>query len=176
MRRVEINLGNSAETQFTYTSVANLAANSMDSAEVLAAVPTEGVRKTEYDLLHSGPIQTASEHHTEPGHCAMTTSASSRDRRARQALRSAHLRRLLPSGQLFLQSRSQATWARVWRSPGRLRLCMTIRCFRAGYGLYYGEGQLGDLTGPLNNLTIAHGPLQLQSPTLSLSGRSVHSP
>ena len=51
LRRVEINLGNSAETQFSYTSLAKFAANAMDSANVLAAVPTEGVRKTEYNIF-----------------------------------------------------------------------------------------------------------------------------
>ena len=51
LRRVQINLGNTAETQLTYASLARFTMNGLDNAAVLAAVPTGGARKTEFDLF-----------------------------------------------------------------------------------------------------------------------------
>jgi hypothetical protein len=39
--------------------------------------------------------------------------------------------------------------------------------FRSGYGLYYGEAQLGDLTGPMNNITSRITLTSSQIPTLT---------
>lgn len=166
IRRVEINLGNSAETQFTYTSAAHFTANTMDSAAVLAAVPTEGVRKTEYDLFvqdqyNLRPNITVSIglrydyfgvfHEIEGrdlpfdpltcgGYCAKGSAFYNSDPKD-------------------LGPRVAVTWA-----PAALH---DNTVFRGGYGLYFGEGQLGDLTGPLNNLTSRLALSSAQIPTLS---------
>jgi hypothetical protein len=71
-----------------------------------------------------------------------------------------------PTGSSFYNSdprdigpRLAATWASNFLHDNTV--------VRVGYGLYYGEGQLGDLTGPLNNLTSRLALTSAQIPALS---------
>ena len=166
LRRVEINLGNSAETQFTYTSAAHLAANTMDSAAVLAAVPTEGVRKTEYDLFVQDQYSLRPNITLSVGlrydYFGVFHEIEGRDLPFDPLTCGGYC----PKGSAFYNSdpkdlgpRVAVTWA-----PAGLH---DNTVFRGGYGLYFGEGQLGDLTGPLNNLTSRLALSSAQIPTLS---------
>ena len=167
LRRVEMNLGNTAETQLTYANAANFQADKLDSAALLAPVPTAGMRKTEYfgfaqDEFKIKPNLTLSlglryeyfgvfseiENRGQPfdpetcpgGFCSPTASWYNPD-----------------FGDLG--PRVALTWA-----PEALR-GKTV--FRSGYGLYYGEAQLGDLTGPMNNITSRITLTSSQIPGLS---------
>jgi hypothetical protein len=166
LRRVEINLGNSAETQFTYTSAAHLAANTMDSAAVLAAVPTEGVRKTEYDLFVQDQYKLRPNITLSVGlrydYFGVFHEIEGRDLPFDPLTCGGYCAK----GSAFYNSdpkdlgpRVAVTWA-----PAALH---DNTVFRGGYGLYFGEGQLGDLTGPLNNLTSRLALSSAQIPTLS---------
>jgi hypothetical protein len=152
LRRVELNLGNSAETQLTYANANNFTADTLDSAAVLAPVPTAGMRKTEYlvflqDEIKLKPNITLSlgvrydyfgafseienrgrafDPETCGGFCAPNAAWYNAD----------------PTS---VGPRVALTWA-----PEALH-GKTV--FRTGYGLYYGEAQQGDLTGPMNNIT-----------------------
>ncbi len=166
LRRVEINLGNSAETQLSYTSIAKFAANSLDAANVLAAVPTEGVRKTEYygfiqDQYKFRPNVTLSVG-LRYDYFGVFSEIEGRDKPFDPITCGG----FCPAGSSFynpdpadIGPRLAATWA-----PAFLHDRTVVR---AGYGLYYGEGQLGDLTGPLNNLTTRIALSSTQFPTLS---------
>ena len=152
LRRVQLNLGNTAETQFSYTSAPNFTANKMDSASLLAPVPTAGMRKTEY----FGFIQ--DEFKLRPG---LTLSLGLRyeyfgvfseiENRARPFDPQTCGGFCAPGASFYNPDRSDLgprvalTWA-----PKIFHRATVIR---TGYGLYYGEAQLGDLTGPMNNIT-----------------------
>ena len=166
LRRVEINLGNSAETQFSYTSIAHLTTNTMDAANVLAAVPTEGVRKTEFDFFVQDQYKLRSNITLSVGlrydYFGVFHEIKGRD----LPFDPITCGGFCPAGSSFYNSdprdigpRLAVTWA-----PNFLHDNTVVR---AGYGLYYGEGQLGDLTGPLNNLTSRLALTSAQIPALS---------
>jgi hypothetical protein len=138
----------------------------MDAANIQSAVPTEGARKTEYDgfvqdLYKFRPNITASvglrydyygvfdEVHgrglafdpvTCGGFCPQGSSWYYPDRKD-------------------LGPRVALTWAPAFLHDSTV--------LRGGYGLYFGEGQLGDLTGPLNNITSSLALTSSQIPGLS---------
>lgn len=166
LRRVEINLGNSAETQFSYTSLAKFAANTMDSANVLAAVPTEGVRKTEYNIFLQDQYKLRPNITLSLGlrydYFGVFNEVHGRD----LPFDPLTCRGFCKPGSSFYNSdptdigpRVAATWAPTFLHD------QTV--LRGGYGLYFGEGQLGDLTGPLNNLTSRLALTSAQIPGLS---------
>lgn len=167
LRRVEINLGNSAETQLTYSSLARFVANALDNAAVLAAVPTEGVRKTEYDLFFQDQYKLRPNVTLSLGLRYDSFGVFSEvNGRAKPFDPVTCPTGFCPAGSSFynpdhldIGPRLAITWAPT--------LFGSNTVFRAGYGLYSGEGQLGDLTGPLNNLTSRLNLTSAQIPTLS---------
>lgn len=165
-RRVQINLGNSAETQFSYTSIAHFTANTMDAANVLAAVPTEGVRKTEYDFFIQDQYKLRPNITLSFGlrydYFGVFHEIKGRD----LPFDPITCGGFCTPGSSFYNSdprdigpRLAATWAPAFLHDKTV--------LRGGYGLYYGEGQLGDLTGPLNNLTSRLALTSAQIPALS---------
>ena len=152
LRRVQLNLLSSQETQYAATNIANFQNNSFSNATFLARTPNEDARKTEFDLFvqdqykftrnilfslglrydsfgafngvngHDLPFDPIS---CPGGYCTLGSTFYFPDR-------------------TNVQPRVAATW-----SPQSLR-DQTV--FRAGYGLYNGESQLGDLIAPLSNL------------------------
>lgn len=166
LRRVQINLGNTAETQFSYTSVPKFAANAMDSANVLAAVPTEGVRKTEYNVFIQDQYKFRPNVTFSLGLRYDYYGVFSEVNGRSKPFDPITCGGFCPPGSSFYNSdprdigpRFAVTWA-----PASLHDNTVLR---AGYGLYYGEGQLGDLTGPLNNLTSRLALTSTQIPALS---------
>ncbi|MBT9332531.1 TonB-dependent receptor [Paracidobacterium acidisoli] len=166
LRRVEINLGNSATTVFSYSSIAKFSVNSMNSASVAAAVPTQGVRKTEYygfiqDQYKFRPNVTLSLG-LRYDYYGVFSEVEGRDKPFDPYTCGGSC----PLGSAFYNSdpldigpRLAVTWAPAFLHDKTV--------LRGGYGLYYGEGQLGDLTGPLNNLTTSLALSSTQFPTLS---------
>jgi hypothetical protein len=167
VRRVEMNLGNTAETQLTFANTTNFQADKLHSAALLAPVPTAGMRKTEYfgfvqDEFKLKPNLTFTiglryeyfgvfseiENRGRPfdpetcpgGFCSPTAAWYNPD----------------PTD---FGPRAAFTWA-PQAFQGK-----TV--FRSGYGLYYGEAQLGDLTGPMNNITSRITLTSAQIPGLS---------
>lgn len=166
LRRVQANLGNTAETQFIYANANNFQANKLDSAAVLAAVPTAGMRKTEYFAFLQDEFKIranltlslglrydyfgafseienrgrAFDPETCGGFCSPTAAWYNPD----------------PSS---VGPRLALTWA-----PQALHGKTVIR---GGYGLFYGEAQIGDLTGPMNNITSRITLTSVQIPGLT---------
>lgn len=138
----------------------------MDAANVLAAVPTEGVRKTEYNFFVQDQYKFRPNVTLSLGvrydYFGVFSEVHGRD----LPFDPLTCGGFCPSGSSFYNSdpadvgpRIAMTWA-----PAFLHNETVIR---GGYGLYYGEGQLGDLTGPLNNLTSRLALTSAQIPALS---------
>lgn len=166
LRRVQINLGNSAETQLTYSSLVKFMTNALDAAAVLAAVPTEGVRKTEYDLFVQDQYKYRPNLTLSLGLRYDSFGVFSEVNGRSKPFDPIACGGFCPAGAPFYKPdhanfgpRVAITWAPTFLHD------MTV--IRAGYGLYFGEGQLGDLTGPLNNLTTRLGLTSTQFPQLS---------
>ncbi len=167
LRRVQINLGNTAETQLTYSSLARFTVNGLDSAAVLAAVPTGGARKTEFDLFFQDQYKFKPNFTLSLGLRYDSFGAFS------EVLgRSKDFDPLTcpggfctPGGPFYNASHADVgprfamTWAPEAFGGNTV--------FRGGYGLYFGEGQLGDLTAPLNNITSRLLFSSAQIPSLS---------
>ncbi len=165
-RRVQINLGNTVATQLTYTSLANFAANKMDSASVQSAVATEGARKTEYDGFAEDLYKLRSNITVSFGLRYDYFSVFHEVHGRAKPFDPVTCGGFCPLGsewyfpdRIDLGPRLAVTW-----SPSFLHDSTVLR---GGYGLYFGEGQLGDLTGPLNNLTSSLAITSAQIPGLS---------
>ncbi|MEO6829159.1 MAG: TonB-dependent receptor, partial [Acidobacteriaceae bacterium] len=149
-----------------YTTIANFAANKMDSATVQSAVPTEGARKTEYDGFVEDVYKFRPNITVSLGlrydYYGVFHEVNGRGR----AFDPITCGGFCPVGSPWyfpdrkdLGPRLAVTWA-----PAFLHDTTVIR---GGYGLYFGEGQLGDLTGPLNNLNTSLALSSSQIPGLS---------
>ncbi len=152
LRRVQLNLGNSAETQLTYANANNFVANALDSAAVLAAVPTAGMRKTEYFAFLQDEFKIRSNITLSVGVRYDYFGAFSEIENRGRAFDPETCGGFCSPTAAWYNSdpasigpRIALTWA-----PQALHGKTVIR---TGYGLYYGEAQLGDLTGPMNNIT-----------------------
>ncbi len=170
-RRVQLNLFSSQETQYAATSTANFQNNTFSGATFLARTPYEDARKTEFDLFFQdqykftrslllslglrydafGAFGGVNGHDLpfDPIHCPGG---------------------YCPPGSNFYfpdytnaQPRVAVTW-----SPVSLQDQTVLR---AGYGLYAGESQLGDLIAPLSNLgqRLSFTAAQLGTPSYPVS-------
>jgi hypothetical protein len=152
LRRVEINLGNSVDTTYTFASLTDFMADRLNEADLLAPVPTSGVRKTEYDGFVQDEIKVRPDFTVSLGLRYEYFGVFSEVKGRARAFDPATCGGFCPAGSSFygpdpldFGPRLGLAWA-----PKRFR-GRTV--FRMGGGLFYGEGQLGDLTGPLNNVT-----------------------
>ena len=171
LRRVQLNLFSTQETQYAATSTANFQNNSFSNATFLAQTPYEDARKTEFDLFVQdqyklnrnlllslgfrydslGAFNGVNGHDLpfDPfdcpgGYCAAGSTFYYPDRRD-------------------VQPRLAVTW-----SPEFLEDRTVVR---AGYGLFAGEAQLGDLIAPLSNLgqRLSFTAAQLGKPSYPVS-------
>ena len=171
LRRVQLNLLSTQETQYAATSATNFQNNTFSGATLLARTPYEDARKTEFDLFFQdqyklsrsillslgvrydslGAFGGVNGHDLpfDPIHCPGG---------------------YCPAGSSFyypdhanIQPRVALTW-----SPAFLGDRTVIR---AGYGLYTGESQLGDLIAPLSNLgqRLSFTAAQLGTPSYPVS-------
>ena len=171
LRRVQLNLLSTQETQYAATSITNFQNNTFSAATFLARTPNEDARKTEYDLFLQdqykvtrnlllslglrydalGAFNGVNGHDLpfDPLHCAGG---------------------YCPAGSIFynpnylnFQPRIAVTYA-----PESLHDRTVIR---AGYGLYAGDSQLGDLIAPLSNLgqRLSFTAAQLGTPSYPVS-------
>jgi hypothetical protein len=152
LRRVQINLGNTEENIYSFTSAANFIADKLGEADLLASVPTSGVRKTESYGFVQDEFKVQPNFTLNTGVRYESFGVFSEPNGRARAFDPNTCGGFCPAGASFYKPdladigpRLGVTWA-----PSRFR---EKTVFRAGSGLYYGEGQLGDLTGPLNNLT-----------------------
>jgi hypothetical protein len=166
LRRVEANLGNTAETQLTYANAANFQADKLDSAAILAPVPTAGMRKTEYFAFVQDEFKIRSNVTLSLGIRYDYFGAFSEiENRGRPFDPETCGGFCSPAAAWYnpdptsVGPRVALTWA-----PAALHGKTVIR---TGYGLFYGEAQLGDLTGPMNNITSRITLTSSQIPTLT---------
>ncbi len=171
LRRVQLNLLSTQETQYAATSVTTFQNNNFSGATFLARTPAEDARKTEFDLFVQdqykltrdvllslglrydsfGAFNGVNGHdlpfdpiHCTGGYCPAGSTFYNPDR-------------------TNVQPRLAVTWA-----PESLHHQSVIR---AGYGLYAGESQLGDLIAPLSNLgqRLSFTAAQLGTPSYPVS-------
>ncbi len=171
LRRVQLNLLSTQETQYAATSVTNFQNNTFSGATFLAQTPNEDARKTEFDLF-----------------------AQDQYKLSRTLLLSLGLRydalgafhgvngRDLPFDPVHCPG-GYCPAGSTFYNPNYLnfepRLAVTYApaflhdetVFRAGYGLYAGESQLGDLIAPLSNLgqRLSFTAAQLGTPSYPVS-------
>lgn len=152
VRRVQLNLLSTQETQYAATSTANFQNNAFSTATFLAQTPNEDARKTEFNLFVQDQYKFSRSVLFSVG--LRYDSFSSFNGVNGQALPFDPLHcpgGYCAAGSTFyhpdhsnIQPRVAVTW-----SPPFLRDSTVLR---AGYGLYAGESQLGDLIAPLSNL------------------------
>jgi hypothetical protein len=151
-RRVEINLSNTVDNTYIFASLADFLTDKLNEADLLAPVPTSGVRKTDYSGFVQDEFKVSSSLTLNLGLRYEYFGVFSEVKGRARAFDPATCGGFCPVGSSFynpdlldLGPRLGLAWA-----PKRFK-GKTV--FRTGGGLFYGEGQLGDLTGPLNNIT-----------------------
>ena len=171
LRHVSLNLGATAEAQYSFTSATNLQNNTASGAALLAALPNQDAKKLEFDLFFQdqyklsrtvllslgvrydnfgafAPINGRDlpfDPNTCPaGYCTPGIPFYNQDNKS-------------------IEPRVAATWAPAFFND------QTV--FRVGYGLFSGEAQLGDLIAPLSNLgqRITLTAAQLGTPSFPIS-------
>jgi hypothetical protein len=167
LRRVEMNLGNTAETQLTFANASNFQADKLDSAALLAPVPTAGMRKTEYLAFIQDEFKIRSNVTLSVGvRYEYFGLFSEIENRGRPFDPETCPGGFCPSTADWYHPDPASVGPRValtW-APAALRGKTVIR---TGYGLFYGEAQLGDLTGPMNNITSRITLTSSQIPSLA---------
>ncbi len=152
LRRVQLNLLSTQETQYAATSTANFQNNSFSNATFLARTPYEDARKTEFDLFFQDQYKFTRNILLSLGLRYDSLGAFGGVNGHDRPFDPLHCPGgYCPSGSIFyfpdrkdFQPRVAVTW-----SPASLHDQTVVR---AGYGLYAGDGQLGDLIAPLSNL------------------------
>ncbi len=170
-RRVELNLNSTQEAQYAATSTTTLAANTLSGATFLAAIPNEDARKTEFDIFFQDQYKIRPNVLLSLGlrydNFGAFGGVNGRD---------------LPFDPLTCPAGyCQAGIPFYKTDPGSVqpRLAVTWTpatqhgdtVIRAGYGLYAGEAQLGDLISPLSNLgqRLSFTASQLGTPSFPVS-------
>jgi len=166
LRRVQLNLGNTAETQLTYANAGNFQLNKLDQAAVLAPVPTAGMRKTEYFAFLQDEFKIRANVTLSLGVRYDYFGAFSEVENRGRPFDPETCGGFCPATAQWYHPDPTSVGPRValtW-APEALHGKTVIR---SGYGLYYGEAQLGDLTGPMNNITSRITLTSSQIPSLA---------
>ena len=171
LRRVQLNLLSTQETQYAATSVTNFQNNTFSAATFLARTPNEDARKTEFDLFFQDQYKLTPNLLLSLGlrydELGAFNGVNGRD---------------LPFDPIHCPG-GYCPAASIFYNPNHLnfepRIAITYSpeslhdqtVIRAGYGLYAGDSQLGDLIAPLSNLgqRLSFTAAQLGTPSYPVS-------
>ena len=170
-RRVQLNLSSTQETQYAATNSTTFQNNSLSGATLLAAIPNEDARKTEFDLFFQDQYKFTRDVLFSFGlrydNFGSFKGVNGRD---------------LPFDPLTCPTGYCTAGIPFYRNDNgdfQPRIALTYSpgflhsdtVLRAGYGLFAGEAQLGDLISPLSNLgqRLSFTAAQLGTPSYPLS-------
>ena len=171
LRRVQLNLLSTQETQYAATSITNFQNDTFSGATFLARTPNEDARKIEYDLFMQDQYKVARNLLLSVGLRYDALGAFNGVNGRDLPFDPIHcLGGYCPAGSVFYNPNYLNFEPRiaVTYSPESLHDQTVIR---AGYGLYAGDSQLGDLIAPLSNLgqRLSFTAAQLGTPSYPVS-------
>ena len=171
LRRVQLNLLSTQEAQYAATSITNFQNNTFSGATFLARTPNEDARKTEFDLFIQDQYKLKQNLLLSLGLRYDALGAFNGVNGRDLPFDPIHCPGgYCPAGSTFynpnylnFEPRIAVTYSPAFLHDGTV--------VRAGYGLYAGDSQLGDLIAPLSNLgqRLSFTAAQLGTPSYPVS-------